>query len=515
ELRESEEKYRTTFENTGTAMAILEEDATISLANSRFEKLSGYSKEEIEGKMKWTEFVHPDDLKKMMEYHKERRVNPEEVPKQYEFRAINKNGNILYMLLNVDLIPGTKQSIVSLIDITEKKKMEKIRSVLYKITNAVSITKDLSELFPLIRKYLGEIIDTTNFLIGLYDKEHDTLSFTYKVDEKDKYSSFPLGKTLTAYVIRTGKSLLATEKIIEKLTKAGKIEPIGTLSKVWLGVPLKTDKEVVGVITVQSYKDASAYTEEDIKLLEFVSHQIAIIIKRKYAEETLQFERAQFLSIFDSINEIIYVTDPKTYKILYVNKAFKNAFQKDPVGGICYKEFQGLESPCEFCTNEIILKEKGKTYRWEYHNPILNRDYMIADRIIKWPDGRDVRFELAIDITERKLLERQKEKARKEAEFYSDVLAHDIGNLDQVILGYLYLLKNAKDEETRKKNVEGIKKSIMKSKRLAESIRILKIIKDTKIEKFNLNKSIERSIRDIKEYSDREIEVNLNIDKKY
>ncbi|RLF92898.1 hypothetical protein DRN45_06485, partial [Thermococci archaeon] len=411
ELRESEEKYRTTFENTGTAMAILEKDATISLANSRFEKLSGYSKEEIEGKMKWTEFVHPDDLKKMMEYHKERRVNPKEVPKQYEFRAINKNGNILYMLLNVDLIPGTKQSIVSLIDITEKKKMEKIRSVLYKITNAVSITKDLSELFPLIRKYLGEIIDTTNFLIGLYDKEHDTLSFTYKVDEKDKYSSFPLGKTLTAYVIRTGKSLLATEKIIEKLTKAGKIEPIGTLSKVWLGVPLKTDKEVVGVITVQSYKDASAYTEEDIKLLEFVSHQIAIIIKRKYAEETLQFERAQFLSIFDSINEIIYVTDPKTYKILYVNKAFKNAFQKDPVGGICYKEFQGLESPCEFCTNEIILKEKGKTYRWEYHNPILNRDYMIADRIIKWPDGRDVRFELAIDITDRKLLEQQREKA--------------------------------------------------------------------------------------------------------
>jgi len=95
------------------------------------------------------------------------------------------------------------------------------------------------------------------------------------------------------------------------------------------------------------------------------------------------------------------------------------------------------------------------------------------------------------------------------------LLGHEIGNLNQVILGYLYLLKNAKDEETRKKNVEGIKKSIMKSKRLAESIRILKIIKDTKIEKFNLNKSIERSIRDIKEYSDREIEVNLNIDKKY
>ncbi|HEC88101.1 MAG TPA: PAS domain S-box protein [Thermoplasmata archaeon] len=116
---------------------------------------------------------------------------------------------------------------------------------------------------------------------------------------------------------------------------------------------------------------------------------------------------------------------------------------------------------------------------------------------------------------EEKKAKEQREKARKEAEFYSDLLGHDIGNLNQVILGYLYLLQNAEDEETRKKNVEGIKKSIMKSKRLAESIRTLKIIKDTKIEKFDLNKSIERSIENIKEYFDREIEVNLNIKKEY
>jgi len=65
-------------------------------------------------------------------------------------------------------------------------------------------------------------------------------------------------------------------------------------------------------------------------------------------------------------------------------------------------------------------------------------------------------------------------------------------------MGYLYLLQIAKDEETKKKNVEGIKKSIMNSKRLAESIKILKIIKDTKIEKFDLNESIERSLEEIK-----------------
>jgi PAS domain S-box-containing protein len=120
----------------------------------------------------------------------------------------------------------------------------------------------------------------------------------------------------------------------------------------------------------------------------------------------LQSERNQLMSIFDAIDEIIYISDPVTHELLYVNKATKKAFPKDPVGGICYREFQGLDGPCDFCTNQIILNRKPEAYRWEYHNPILNRDYSITDRIIKWSDGRDVRLGLAIDITARKQVER-------------------------------------------------------------------------------------------------------------
>ncbi len=88
--------------------------------------------------------------------------------------------------------------------------------------------------------------------------------------------------------------------------------------------------------------------------------------ERKHAEEALLFERAQLLRIFDSIDEGIYVTDTDTYEILYVNRVPKDAFQKELIGGVCYREFQGFNSPCEFCTNDIILKSR-KSGGSDYH----------------------------------------------------------------------------------------------------------------------------------------------------
>ncbi|WP_449405458.1 PocR ligand-binding domain-containing protein [Methanosarcina horonobensis] len=135
------------------------------------------------------------------------------------------------------------------------------------------------------------------------------------------------------------------------------------------------------------------------------------ITERKRTEETLAFERSQLLSIFDGIDDVVYVTDPYTCEVLYANKAMKEKFGGELIGGICYREFQRRDSPCDFCTNPVILKERGKPYHWEYYNSTVERYFMIMDRIIKWPDGRDVRFEIAKDITERKKTEEALQKA--------------------------------------------------------------------------------------------------------
>src|SRR5665647_575933 len=169
-----------------------------------------------------------------------------------------------------------------------------------------------------------------------------------------------------------------------------------------------------GHITPVLY-NASVYRDENGEVIGvFASARDITELKR--AEETLAFERSQLLSIFDGIDDVVYMTDPYTYEVLYANKAMTEKFGGELVGGICYREFQRKDFPCDFCTNQIILKERDKHYHWEYYNPMVNRYFMIVDRIIKWPDGRDVRFEIAKDITERKKAEDALKKAHNHLE---------------------------------------------------------------------------------------------------
>ncbi len=123
-LLESQERYRTIFENTGTAIAIIGEDATVSLVNTKFEKLTGYSKEEVEGRISCTELIEKAQLDRLMEYHYRRRIEPESVPGNYEAKILDSNGNIIDVILTVSMIPGSSKSVISLLNISERKKME-------------------------------------------------------------------------------------------------------------------------------------------------------------------------------------------------------------------------------------------------------------------------------------------------------------------------------------------------------------------------------------------------------
>ncbi len=123
-LRESEDRYRAIFENTGTAMLIVEEDNTISLVNNEFEKMSGYGRQEVETLKKWTDFMSEADARQVRSAQNGRQATSTNASIHLEAQAIDRFGQISDVLATLSRIPGTKKRIVSLLDITERKRSE-------------------------------------------------------------------------------------------------------------------------------------------------------------------------------------------------------------------------------------------------------------------------------------------------------------------------------------------------------------------------------------------------------
>ncbi|NLH48371.1 MAG: PAS domain S-box protein [Myxococcales bacterium] len=123
-LRESENKYRTMFQTTGTLTMSFDQDAIIRLANEEFPKLTGYSIEEAVGKMSWMQLFDEKSLEKMRTYHAMRAVNPQAVPRSYEARLVDKAGRFHDGIVTINLVPGTTVRVASFLDITERKQAE-------------------------------------------------------------------------------------------------------------------------------------------------------------------------------------------------------------------------------------------------------------------------------------------------------------------------------------------------------------------------------------------------------
>ncbi len=125
-LRESEASYKAIFANTGTATIITDENTLIVLANDEFVKLIGFDdREQLEGKIKWTQFFCEDTLETMLKYHYLRRSVEKIVPNNYEAQLVDKFGNRKYVLVHVAMLPGMKKSIISFTDITVQKNADK------------------------------------------------------------------------------------------------------------------------------------------------------------------------------------------------------------------------------------------------------------------------------------------------------------------------------------------------------------------------------------------------------
>lgn len=167
---------------------------------------------------------------------------------------------------------------------------------------------------------------------------------------------------------------------------------------------------ITGYVAVKV--DVSERKRQEEQLAAYSEDLADSVARLSAAYQEINDQRTQFLSILDKIPEAIYIADMDTYEIIYANDRMKAVLGRKLIGEKCFQVLQGKVAPCEFCTNPVIRRTM-EPYHWEQHNEFRNRDLYIMDRAIYWNDGRHVRFELAIDVTDLKEAQREVERSRE------------------------------------------------------------------------------------------------------
>jgi PAS domain S-box-containing protein/putative nucleotidyltransferase with HDIG domain len=319
------------------------------MVNTQSEKMYGYSKEEIENKMKWTDFVIAEDLERMKKYHIARRKAGGKAPTEYEFRLIDKKGNIKDILLKIGMLSGTKKSVASLMDITERKQAEEKIKHLNLVLRAIRNVNKLIVKEKNRERLLKGVCNNLRETGGYYS------AWVALLDESGKletYAEAGIGKAILPMVeiLKKGEPVVCGQKALKQQEVVTIKDPTSTcpecpLLKQHSGrrvmtVRLEHDKKIYGFVSV-SIPAHIADDQEERSLFKEVAEDIAFSIhniesdeERKQAEENLKNAKDELQMMMDSVPAIIFYKDTEG-RIVRVNKTYADSLKmpvKDMVG---------------------------------------------------------------------------------------------------------------------------------------------------------------------------------------
>ena len=266
EQKEAEEQSRTIFEHVLTPLCLIEEDETITSVNKEFETMSGYSREEVVGK-KWTEFVAPEDLERVIYYH----TGEKEEPPRCGFKFVDREGNTRDVRVCIEPIPGGKIKVASITDLTKLKREEELSAICEELKELDDMKKNfLNAAYHELRSPLTPIVGYASLLKcdELGDKQRDYVSNIEKYAEQLRAQ---INRMLELARIDGGEMEMTMEdvsipEIVNEVVKSfkplwnDKEQTITT--HVPEGIEVRGDKQKITAIFTNLISNAIKYTYE-------------------------------------------------------------------------------------------------------------------------------------------------------------------------------------------------------------------------------------------------------------
>ncbi len=182
---------------------------------------------------------------------------------------------------------------------------------------------------------------------------------------------------------------------------------------------------------------------------------VSDITFRKQYETAIKTNWLQLETILNNIDAYVYIADIETYKIIFANNRLKKLLDNhEMIGGICWQVFQNnTQGPCDFCTNPKLVDMDGNptgVYIWDFYHTKLEKWFELHDMVLPWTDGKLVRLEIAVDITERKKFEHQQKDLNQILE---SKVKERTAELENYTVTLKLLMKNIEEEKKEIGNV--------------------------------------------------------------
>ena len=406
DLQESDDRYQSLVETTRDFIWEVDKDGKYTFVSDRVKELLGYERSELLGKTPF-DFM-PEEEKKRVKVIFNEIIQTQNPIVALENMNLKKDGQSVILETNGLPFFDDDKKLLGYRgidrDITERKQAEQLQNTVYEISKAADEATEMNAFYKAIHRNIATVMEAKNFYIALYDEKKDLIEFVYFKDENIKIRpNRKPGKGWTEYVLRNGKSKVVNQKIHQNIAGKGEVQTIGEPAQIWMGVPLIIDNSTIGVMAVQDYKNPNTYGEREMKILEFVSSQVATSIKKKQVEEQLR----NLSRSVDQSPGMVMITDLDG-KIEYVNAKFED------VTGFTMHEVKG-KNPRILKSGkmqESIYQElwkaisAGKEWQGELYNKKKNLDlFLQRTRISPFRNDRDeITHFLSIseDITELK-----------------------------------------------------------------------------------------------------------------
>lgn len=316
-------KFKLGIEHSNDAVFITDPEGKITYVNKSFEKIYGYTPEEALGN---TPSILKSGLTAPSSYSFFWKVLLNKGGFSHEIVNKAKDGTLITIDSSNNPLLDDFGNILGFLsvnrNISERKQRELELQILSEIGQSVSTTANLNELMKLIHASLKKVVYAENCFFALYDEDTDQYSFPYFVDQFDLIppSSVP-SKSCTAYVLRTGNSIIITNEVFNQLIENQEVESVGYPCASWIGVPLQTASRIIGVLVLQNYQEENVYKEHHLRFLDSIASQIANVIDRRRAKEALERSYSLVTATFESTADGILVVD-NNGKVTNYNKKF-------------------------------------------------------------------------------------------------------------------------------------------------------------------------------------------------